>query len=194
MYTIASIGIDIAGGNYTGASKAILEEIVSSKLGRIRAVGNLGRRGIAMFAKIFRKGKPPVLNLTSAHNSKILAENMRQLGFSGNGSAAHHIIGNGKGSKIARDILDNAGININSPSNGVFLPNTKIWRTSPATPHIGGHNGAYWKMVNATLKEAVSGKTAGTDAYKWAVIDAISKIRLKLLTGQISLNKHQPFN
>ena len=41
---------------------------------------------------------------------------------------------------------------------------------------------------------AVRGKTPGTDAYKWATIDAISKIRLKLLTGQVSLNKHLPYN
>ena len=116
------------------------------------------------------------------------------MGFSGNGSAAHHIIGSGRASKPARDILDRAGININSPSNGVFLPNTRVWRTSPASPHIGGHNSDYWNMVNGKLKKAVAGKTPGTDAYKWAVIDAISEIRLKLLTGQITLNKHVPFN
>ncbi len=49
-------------------------------------------------------------------------------------------------------------------------------------------------MVNEKLEKAVAGKTPGTDAYKWAVIDAISEIRLKLLTGQITLNKHVPFN
>jgi len=45
-----------------------------------------------------------------------------------------------------------------------------------------------------TRKKAVQGISPGTDAYKWAIIDAISEIRLKLLTGQISLNKLQPFN
>ena len=119
---------------------------------------------------------------------------MRELGFSGNASAAHHIIGSGAKAKYAKSILNNAKININSPSNGVFLPNKKTLRTSPASPHIGGHNSAYWKMVDAALEKAVRGKVAGTDDYKWAVISAISEIRLKLLTGQISLNKHQPFN
>jgi len=194
VYTVASIGVDIVGGNYAGASKAIMEEVVSSKLGRIRAIGYLGKRGLAMFYKMFRKGRAPKLNLTSAHSSKVLRENLELLGFSGNGSAAHHIIGSGKAAEPANKILRRSGININSPSNGVFLPNTRIWRVSPATPHIGGHNGDYWKFVNGKLERAVSGKTPGTDEYKWAVINALSEIRLKLLTGQLTLNKHIPYN
>jgi len=200
MYTIASIGVDIAGGNYAGAAKDIMEEVVSSKLGRIRAVGNLGKRGVSLFSSLFSKGKLPTLNLTeTAHSSSVLAQNMKALGFNGNASAAHHIIGSGKKGKVAKDILENAKININSPSNGVFLPTKPRkkypkWRTSPASPHIGGHNGNYWKTVDQTLKKAVAGKKVGTDAYKWAVIDAISEIRTKLLTGQLTLNKRMPYN
>jgi len=73
----------------------------------------------------------------------------------------------GRYSRPANEILRNAGININSPSNGVFLPNTRTWRTSPSSPHIGGHNKAYFDMVNEKLSRAVAGKTPGTDAYKW---------------------------
>ena len=191
VYTVASIGIDIAGGNYAGAAKDIMDEVVSSKLGRIRAVGNLGSRGVAMFASLFGGKKIPKLDLSSAHSSTTLAKNMKELGFNGNASAAHHIIGSGAKSTDAKRILDNAGININSPSNGVFLPNTKTWRTSPASPHIGGHNDDYWNLVNRTLEKSVRGKTVGSPAYKWAVIDAVSEIRTKLLTGQISVNKNQ---
>jgi len=54
-----------------------------------------------------------------------------------------------------------AGDTINFPSNGVFLPDTKIWRTSPASPHIGGHNKAYFDMVNEKLSRAVGLKGTG---------------------------------
>jgi len=194
VYTVASIAIELGTGNYVGAGKNIAVEIVSAKLGRIRMVGAMTERGVALFANIFRRGKPPKLNLSSGHSSTILAENMKALGFHGSASAAHHIVGSGRYSRPANEILRNAGININSPSNGVFLPDTKIWRTSPASPHIGGHNKAYFDMVNEKLSRAVVGKTPGTDAYKWAVINAISEIRLKLLTGQVTLNKNMPFN
>lgn len=50
-----------------------------------------------------------------------------------------------------------AGIDINSPSNGVFLPFTKLGRNVPATPHIGGHSPKYWDTVNTTLENAVKG-------------------------------------
>lgn len=81
--------------------------------------------------------------------------------------------------------MDNANIHINSPLNGVFLPNAnRAWQTNPfpnATPHLGGHTNQYKEMVNEILKDAVAGKTPGTKEYKAAVVNALTKIRVKLL-------------
>lgn len=83
-------------------------------------------------------------------------------------------------------------------SNGVFLPMSKLGASIPTTPHIGRHNQAYWDEVNRILETAVSGLPNSTKAekrnYKWAVINAISEVRLKLLSGQLQVNKHTSSN
>jgi len=104
IYTVAPIGVDIAGGNYTGAAKDIVDEVVGSKLGRIRAVGNLGNRGLAMFSRLFTKGRLPALTFDGIHSSNTLRKNMNALGIMGNrsNSRAHHIIGSGKDSEDSK--------------------------------------------------------------------------------------------
>lgn len=191
-YTYASIAVDLGTGNYVGASMDIAEEIANAKLGRVRWIGTISDRGVTMFSNVlWRNGIPPALDLNSLHAPAILRDNLKKLGFNGAGNAAHHIVANLQRADIAKGIMQRAGINPNAPSNGVFLPNTTSSTVMPITsPHVGSHNYAYYDHVNVTLLNAVENLTPGTKAYKQAVVNALTDIRLQLLTGQLSLNKH----
>lgn len=87
-------------------------------------------------------------------------------------SAAHHIVGEGSArAQPARDILDHHEIKINSPENGVFLPNKDNKDDMPGIRHCGRHPHAYVDTVNERVVEA--NKRGG----KPAVLDELDSMR-----------------
>jgi hypothetical protein len=107
-----------------------------------------------------------------------LGRNLQAIaGFRPPGSAAHHIVGSGRRSKEAKSILEKHGININSPLNGVFLPNCKRkGKTSTASAlHCGGHSGKYFDEVNDRIR------MADMRGGKHEVIDELNKVKEDLL-------------
>jgi RHS repeat-associated protein len=115
------------------------------------------------------------LDMYGLHCSKKLANDMTKNGIvRPNDTAAHHIVGSGKGAKPAKDILGRHDIDIDSHTNGVFLPNSTS-STAPGHLHLGRHNDDYIQAVN---RDIIAADNAGG---KPAVEAALKNIREGLL-------------
>jgi RHS repeat-associated protein len=100
-------------------------------------------------------------------------------------NAAHHIVP-GNVSNIpevqrAQETLAGFGISANSAENGVYLPTSLDDVSEYGTPHIGSHNGDYYRFVG----EYVSGATSKEDA-----IARLQTLGQLLQSGKIRLNIH----
>ena len=183
-YAVASIAAQFATGNYVGGAKSIAEEIVYGKLGAFKPVAKQSEKLIKLFSNIWGRGVNLRL-LSKTPNSQTLRHNMEQLLGKGPGNhQAHHLVGGTSGgADKARKILEKHDININSPSNGVFLPDCsfKGGGGGISTIHCGRHTKAYDQLVNELLTSADAGGKA-------AVISALSNLRLQLLSGELALN------
>ena len=91
--------------------------------------------------------------------------------------AAHHIVaGDDPGAKIAQQILNKYGININSSVNGVYLPMKR--GISEGTLHNGRHSMEYYEYVNTALSRTTSREEA---------IEILNDIAVMLSTGKLTL-------
>jgi HNH/ENDO VII superfamily nuclease len=169
---------DLLAGNYGGAGKTIAQEVVHGKMGNLARVAKMSPRAMGLFAKIW--GKSVKLKLGYPANSGVLRHNMTQLlGQAPVGSQAHHIVGAvSKFGKRSRDKLGKLGIDINSVSNGVFLPGCK--GKGVGTIHCGKHTQKYEQLVWDLLKKAKTREQA---------VNVLGDIRKELLSGIIRLNK-----
>lgn len=116
-----------------------------------------------------------VNNVVSEANADKLRRNMVNSGVTvpNYSNAAHHIVaGNAPDAAEARQILDSFEININSASNGVFLP-TELG-VSNAAYHPSLHTSSYYSKVNALLRGATSSQD---------VKDILAQISQSLLNG-----------
>jgi len=101
----------------------------------------------------------------STPSSRALGANLEAAGIERPAeSAAHHIVaGNASQAAEAREILARAGIDINSASNGVFLPrNLSVANPSGAAVHSIIHTNVYYNAVNVALRIARPGMVADT--------------------------------
>ncbi|MEO8159926.1 MAG: RHS repeat-associated core domain-containing protein [Arenimonas sp.] len=183
LYTAASISFDILSGNYVGAGKEILEEIVYGKLGQLKKVAALSESAVKLFGRIW--GKAVRLKLGYGRSSAVLRHNMEELlGKAPGGHEAHHLVGEAyaEGKEAAR-ILKDVGIDVNSVSNGVFLPGCAAVSAAMGTIHCGKHNQAYEKLVLESLKAV-----GGSSASRADIVNVLGDIRTLLLEGTLRLN------
>lgn len=98
------------------------------------------------------------INLIFKKPSEILADNIeKETGIKRpDGAAAHHIAAHGHTNDANKDslrILDRFGINVNSASNGVYLPD-RVDSQVPGAYHRSLHNDKYFQEVNRRLRDA----------------------------------------
>ena len=181
LYTAASISFNILSGNYAGAGKEILEEVVMSKLSYLRPVAKLSDEAVALFGRIW--SKTVRLKLGYARSSTVLRHNMEEiLGKAPANHQAHHIVGGAydEGRQATR-ILQSQGIDVNSLMNGVFLPACGVSGGLGAI-HCGKHARAYEIDVLGRLSPFAGDKTA--------LVNELNRIREDLLAGTMRLNVH----
>ena len=134
-------------------------------------------KSIAKAASEATEESAAALKLGRSASSKILARNMEEVGISrpSSGYAAHHIVAGGDGrADPARQILKHWEIDINDPSNGIFLPAQREI-VSESAYHPGLHTNKYYDEINIRLTR-VSGSKKG-------VLEELDKIREELLAG-----------
>ncbi|MCK7592298.1 Ig-like domain-containing protein [Pseudomarimonas salicorniae] len=179
LYTVASTAFDLAAGNYVGAAEGVLD-IVSSKFSfGASGVTKLSPRAEALFARVWSRGQK--LKVTGVASSKTLADNLAVIGFPRPaGAQAHHLVGAVTSyGRRTRDMLANKfSIDVNSPLNGVWLPDCK-GPVGVMTIHCGKHTEAYELLVFNELSKA----TTRDDAIR-----VLADIRRQLITGELPLN------
>ena len=112
---------------------------------------------------------------------------------------AHHIVeASDDAASYSRIVLLKAGIDLDSPINGVFLP-TSDFDGYPGTVHFGSHVPQYAQLIDTILSKNLNdvGFSNINDIpaetfplFKDTVIQTLEGIRNMLLTNQISLNSH----
>ena len=110
-------------------------------------------------------------------SSKLLGDALEAAGHvRPSGSAAHHIVaGNANIAAPARAVLQKFGIEINSATNGVFLPaNRAVAGVTDAAIHSTVNTRAYYQAVNQALQAAT------TRAEAEAILNSL---RQSLLSG-----------
>jgi hypothetical protein len=98
--------------------------------------------------------------LGRAADSKVLGDNLEAVGkVRPDNSAAHHIVAGGSAkAEDARKLLQDAGIDINEASNGVFLPKNSKYVIDGATSHANVHTKAYYDEIYNRLERTNAGK------------------------------------
>ena len=108
---------------------------------------------------------------------------------------AHHIVAKEeKEAEFARSILKKYEIDINSASNGVFLPGNKkdkdySWTISEAN-HFGGHSKQYLETVNDKLEvvdEFIKNNGLSKEEGRKLICETLDGIRKTLLTGELKI-------
>lgn len=99
-------------------------------------------------------------------------------------SRAHHIVGNNEYSGESQAILSKYGIDINSPENGIFLPNDKS-SDLHGTIHEGKHTKAYNDEVTQRLRMARN---------KVDVLEILDSIKEDLYNGEMELYNNHKYN
>jgi RHS repeat-associated protein len=189
--TSIHVGFHLAEGDYEGAARAAAEDVVYTLLGAAAAkpIAWLGKSAFNVFARAYRF-KTARLILGAAHDSTVLRSNLiAVLGRAPWGHQAHHIVGKAYAEgRAAIRILERHRIDINSPLNGVFLPDCDFRQLGTAgmgaVLHCGPHNRKYARYVLAALNEV-----GGMNASKRQIINALSRVREELLAGSLRLNR-----
>jgi hypothetical protein len=178
MYDIASFAVDIYTGGAGGVAADLASEVVLGKMARFGPVARIGEKAMALFSRIWDRGGSisKRLKLSGEYSSDDLRHNMSVLfdGVPANHSA-HHLVS--KSAPNATRRLKELGINPNSPSNGVMLPNQKGLDTT-ASYHGGRHCPGYHTYVDEMLSAAIDKEDA---------VSRLSLVRMNLLTGEIPL-------
>lgn len=137
------------------------------------------------FSKVASKTK--VSGNFSGSPSEILRAELKDAGVTTppNANQAHHIIPEGMDIpelNEARAIMNRYGVDLNSASNGVFLPNAKdLPHAGSATVHSGSHTAEYARYVANAIKRA--NPTSAAD-----ITEVLNRLRKELLNGTLKLN------
>ncbi|OPX41863.1 hypothetical protein CLHUN_42620 [Ruminiclostridium hungatei] len=98
---------------------------------------------------------------------------------------AHHIVPEGMDIpelNEARAIMESYGVDLNSASNGVFLPNAQnLPHAGSAAVHSGSHTAEYARYVANAIKRA--NPTSAAD-----ITEVLNRLRKELLNGTLKLN------
>lgn len=132
------------------------------------------------------KNKKIIIKETGIKDAKVLRENMlKVMGNDGkyakntlkNGNQAHHVVGNE--TPIAGKKLEQYGIDINDPMNGIFLPSFDRSGLRGVI-HRGGHKQEYYEYIEQMFSQCKSKK----DCY-----EVLDKVKSDLYKGKIKLYK-----
>lgn len=127
-------------------------------------------------------------------SSQILRENLKNAGIEPPPypNAAHHIVAVGADeAKQSVRLLEKYGINLNSPSNGVFLPYKKNEFVTTEAMHCGGHLDSYHINVRERILNRVNAarKLGYSNSQIQKLICAeLQKIRTELLKGTLKIH------
>lgn len=127
-------------------------------------------------------------------SSQILRENLKNAGIEPPPypNAAHHIVAVGADeAKQSERLLEKYGINLNSPSNGVFLPYKKNEFVTTEAMHCGGHLDSYHINVRERILNRVNAarKLGYSNSQIQKLICAeLQKIRTELLKGTLKIH------
>ena len=113
---------------------------------------------------------------------KVMGEDAAEIKKSN--SRAHHIVGDNEYSGESKAILEKYGIDINSPENGIFLPQDET-SDLHGTIHNGKHTQAYNDEVTQRLKQAKS---------KEDVLEILDSIKEDLYNGDMELYNNHKYN
>ena len=135
-----------------------------------------------------------VENKKNKANSKILDEQLQNAGIKkpDYNCAAHHIVSD-RTMPNATKALNDYGIDINSATNGVYLPTTNA-DTSKVTTEVvhSGPNGKDYKEALETLipdiVENMENVNASYNEIQVALENELNNTRTKLLTGELKIN------
>lgn len=134
------------------------------------------------------------LILDRDHDSGILRRNLVAFaGIDPENSAAHHLVGKGKETEEARNILKKYKININDPANGVFLP-TSSTSSITGSLHYGSHSKKYLAEVARRFKRAkllenvMRRKAVDEKELRQLYLDVLDSLRKDLISGKLLLN------
>lgn len=123
--------------------------------------------------------------------SVILRESLKNAGIAKPPfkDAAHHIVAyESKKAEVARKILLEYGIDLNSAANGVFLPMKKNSYVSTEAMHSGGHSDKYFENVSSriqnTKKKAKLLSLSKEETIR-LICDELQEIRKDLLSGKL---------
>lgn len=130
-----------------------------------------------MVGSMFLKGRK--FKVVSNASSTVLGENLELLGsLKCAGCQAHHLVpGTAKAAELGRAILKKHGIDINFPSNGVWLKGASSPAEWAGAVHNGRHLDEYGKIVSQRLKDA------DLRGGKEAVLEELNAIRNELFEG-----------
>lgn len=173
-YTVSSIAFDLGAGNYAGASADIVQELVCTRFGR--ALCATAKRALGFFCNAIKCAKFAKKIVIGANaNGVTLTKNLELSGIpKPAGSQAHHIVGGAtKIGRKTRARLASFKIDVNSPSNGVFLPGCG---ESKAIGMI--HCGKHTKEYEEAIADRLDHLTTRED-----ILSELIEIRRELLSG-----------
>lgn len=127
---------------------------------------------------ILENGKPANAAVLRRNLFKSMERENENLVNAFGGAAAHHVVpGDDPRAKACRKILEKFKIDINSPENGILLPE-KSNSIFKGTLHKTGHSDHYIKSVYVRLKDCKSKEEA---------VEALYQIKYDLYNGKLML-------
>ena len=138
--------------------------------------------------------KKEMENNKNKANSKILDKQLQNAGIkkSDYNSAAHHLVSDATMPKETKT-LNKYGIEINSTTNGVYLPTSKADTSKVTTEVVNlGPNGKEYKELLEKsipyIAENMENTNASYDEIQAALENELNNTRAKLLTGELKIN------
>lgn len=138
--------------------------------------------------------KKEMENNKNKANSKILDKQLQNAGVKkpDYNCAAHHLVSDATMPKATK-ALNKYGIEINSATNGVYLPTSKADTSKVTTEVVNlGPNGKEYKELLEKsipyIAENMENTNASYDEIQAALENELNNTRIKLLTGELKIN------
>ena len=138
--------------------------------------------------------KKEVKNNKNKANSKILDKQLQNAGIKkpDYNSAAHHLVSDATMPKATKT-LNKYGIEINSATNGVYLPTSKADTSKVTTEvvHSKPNGKEYKELLEKSIPdiaENMENTNASYDEIQAALENELNNTRIKLLTGELKIN------
>ena len=138
--------------------------------------------------------KKEIENNKNKANSKILDKQLQNAGVKkpDYNCAAHHLVSDATMPKATKT-LNKYGIEINSATNGVYLPtpNADTSKVTTEVVHSGPNGKEYKELLEKSIPdiaENMENANASYDEIQAALENELNNTRIKLLTGELKIN------